>query len=108
MKPQRVDHQAGLKTRLYERGDYFLMLPVTPSGEQLNGSIFNADGAYSIVALGNGTLKNSGSIISLSTTRRWRAASKLRRSTVVRAAECSRPLVGLPGCSTYWLITPAA
>ena len=49
---------------------YFLIVPVTPSGEQLNGSIFSADGAYSFLDRGNGCLKNSGSVRSISTTRR--------------------------------------
>jgi len=40
---------------------YFRMVPVTPSCEQLNGSIFRSDGANSIVARGNGCVKNSGS-----------------------------------------------
>ena len=33
---------------------HFRIVPVTPSGEQLNGSIFRSDAAYSIVARGNG------------------------------------------------------
>src|SRR6185436_997074 len=86
---------------------FFLMVPVTPSGEQLNGSIFRFDGAYSLVPRGNGCLKYSGSVMSTSSTRRWRAASKCRRSIVVSAAECSSPFVGCPGCSTYWFRTPA-
>jgi hypothetical protein len=79
--------KAGLKTRLYESERrirtpnpesesrvpnpvYFLIVPVTPSGEQLNGSIFSADAAYSFLDRGNGCLKNSGSARSISTTRR--------------------------------------
>ena len=49
--------------RLSRPGRYFLaalIVPVTPSGEQLNGSIFSSDGAYSLVERGNGCLKNSG------------------------------------------------
>lgn len=49
---------------------YLRTVPVTPSGEQLNGSIFKSDGAYSIVARENGCVKNSGSVISTSTTSR--------------------------------------
>src|SRR5215204_5950096 len=85
---------------------YFLIVPVTPSREQLKGSIFRADGAYSFVERGNGCVKNSGSAKSTSRTSRWRAASKRSRSTDVSAAECSRPLVGCPACSTYWFSTP--
>ena len=44
-----------------------------------------------MVARGNGCLKNSGSAISISTTSRWRAASRRSRSTEVSAAECSSP-----------------
>src|ERR1051325_7155374 len=93
----------GLKTALYD----FLIVPVTPSGEQLNGSIFRFDGAYSLVARGNACLKKSGSVMSTSSTIRCRAASRCGRSTVVSAAECSSPFVGCPGCSTYWFNTPA-
>src|SRR5687768_13553082 len=84
-----------------------LIVPVTPSREQLNGSILRLDGAYSLVARGNGCLKNSMSAMSTSRTRRWRVASSRSRSTLVSAAECSSPLVGCPGCSTYWFSTPA-
>src|SRR5688572_14066958 len=47
-----------------EGGPYFcadLIVPVTPSREQLNGSIFRFEGAYSLVDRGNACLKNSGS-----------------------------------------------
>lgn len=46
------------------------IVPVTPSGEQLNGSILRSEGAYSIVDRGNGFVKNTGSTESISTTSR--------------------------------------
>jgi len=49
---------------------YLRTVPVTPSGEQLNGSIFKSDAAYSIVACEKGCVKKSGSVISISTTSR--------------------------------------
>ncbi len=48
----------------------YLMGPVNPSGVHLKGSIFKSDGEYSFVERGKGCLKNSGSIKSISTTRR--------------------------------------
>src|SRR5438105_1633159 len=77
-----------------EEGRYFLTVPVSPSGEQLNGSIFRSDGAYSLVERGNGCVKKTGSVRSISTTSRLRAASTCSRSTEVNAAEWSSPLVG--------------
>src|SRR4030095_2988686 len=49
---------------------YLRIVPVSPSGEHLNGSIFRSEGEYSDAACGNGCLKKSGSVISNSTTRR--------------------------------------
>ncbi len=54
---------------------YFRIVPVNPSGEHLNGSIFRSEGKYSVAARGNGCLKNSGSAISTSTTSRCLAVS---------------------------------
>jgi hypothetical protein len=64
-------------TRNVRRGYqlYFRIVPVTPSGEHLNGSIFKSEGEYSVAARGNACLKNSGSVISTSTTSRCLAIS---------------------------------
>ena len=86
---------------------YPVLAPSTPSGEQLKGSSTRSDGANSRVEVSKSRVKNSGSFKEISTTSRWRAASRCRRSTEVSAAECSRPRVGWPGCSTYWFSTPA-